>query len=47
LTFGYEHARATRAAFEAYQQRIGVAWFFERSQIFWIRFFGQTNIESA
>jgi len=24
LTFGYEHARATRTAFEAYQERIGV-----------------------
>ncbi len=24
LTFGYEHARATRTAFEAYQERLGV-----------------------
>jgi len=24
LTFGYEHARATRTAFEAYEERIGV-----------------------
>lgn len=24
LTFGYEHARATRTAFEAYQERVGV-----------------------
>jgi transglutaminase-like putative cysteine protease len=24
ITFGYEHARATRTAFEAYQERIGV-----------------------
>jgi transglutaminase-like putative cysteine protease len=24
LTFGYEHARATRTAFESYQERIGV-----------------------
>jgi transglutaminase-like putative cysteine protease len=24
ITFGYEHARATRSAFEAYQERVGV-----------------------
>ena len=38
LTFGYEHARATRTAFEAYEERIGVCRDFARrvtQMVFW------------